>query len=444
MMTEAGGSDPFGMIDLTIDDPQSGGFGPTKHTTYRISCVSRTANSTCRHRFSDFVTLRQSLLEDQPGVVVPPLPEKKVMNRFAPEFIEKRRVMLEIFLQSIIDHPLAANSTCVHEFLLWPEALRTPVAARHAAFQLPALADIGGGDALRDASKMLIDFEAQLGKLRHHFKRLQTRQNDDGDDLHELSQGVKAMVENPINSVLSSALTPVTDGFQSLATATKKQAGLTKGTLLAKLKHHRQLALAIVDQFKGREKLSKDIDALNVKIKEQLNQSTKLAGKPGKEKQVAELEAKANDLQQKVTALRDKYARFSAVLSWELERYNKKKNVEILSSLREFAIAYTDFTSQLHDLWGGLSAGVTQSGSAILASSSGDHPTHSMPTSPTKPATTPPASPSKPVAGQGAPITLDEPAADVGGSLLNSVPPQAAASSEGDSLTAALWSSSGP
>ena len=46
--------------------------------------------------------------------------------------------MLEIFLQSIIDHPLAANSTCVHEFLLWPEALRTPVAARHAAFQLPA------------------------------------------------------------------------------------------------------------------------------------------------------------------------------------------------------------------------------------------------------------------------------------------------------------------
>ena len=59
---------------------------------------------------------------------------------------------------------------------------------------------------------------------------MQTRQNDDGDDLHELSQGVKAMVENPINSVLGPALAPVTEGFQSLATSTKKQAGLTKGT----------------------------------------------------------------------------------------------------------------------------------------------------------------------------------------------------------------------
>ena len=60
-------------MDLTIDDPQSAGFGPTKHTTYRISCVSRGATSTVRHRFSEFVTLRESLLNDQLGVVVPPL-----------------------------------------------------------------------------------------------------------------------------------------------------------------------------------------------------------------------------------------------------------------------------------------------------------------------------------------------------------------------------------
>ena len=216
------------------------------------------------------------------------------------------------------------------------------------------------GDSLKDASKMLSDFEAQLGKLRHHFKRLQTRQNEDGDDLHQLSQGVKTMSDNPMNSVLAVALSPVTDGLQALATHTKRQAGLTKGTLLAKLKLHRQLALAIIEQFKGREKLSKDIDALNAKIKELLNQSTKLAGKPGKEKQVAELEAKANDLQQKVSEGRDKYAAFSQLLAWELERYNKNKNRDLVASLQEFAISYTEFTSKQHELWGGLSAGVMQ------------------------------------------------------------------------------------
>ena len=38
--------------------------------------------------------------------------------------------MLEIFLQGIIDHPLAANTSVVHAFLLWPETMRAPVAAR--------------------------------------------------------------------------------------------------------------------------------------------------------------------------------------------------------------------------------------------------------------------------------------------------------------------------
>ena len=359
--------------------------------------------------------------------------------------------MLEIFLQSIIDHPLAANAACIHAFLLWPEALRNLAAERCAAFQLPALAHVGGGDPLRDASKMLMDFEAQLGKLRHHFKRLQTRQSDDSMDLHELSQGVKAIAENPMNSVLSAALAPVTDGLQNLATATKKQAGLTRGTLLAKLKHHRQLALAIVDQFRAREKLSKDIEALNAKIKEQLNQSTKLAGKPGKEKQVADLEQKADDLQQKVTELRDKHSRFSLVISWELERYNKKKNAEILSSLQEFAMIYTDFTSQLHNLWGGLCAGLCGSGgggSVALPINTMTTPASPQRSSaaPLLPETAPVSAPAlppsiKPPPSAHASLTEASPPSPFGstslGSLLNSVPPAAG----GDSLSAAMWSS---
>jgi len=97
-------------------------------------------------------------------------------------------------------------------------------------------------------------------------------------------------------------------------------------------------------QFKGREKVSKEIEGLNSKIKELLNQSTKLAGKPGKEKQVAELEHKASDLQQKVSALKEKFGLFTQTLVWELACYNRTKNRELLSSLQEFAINYTEFT----------------------------------------------------------------------------------------------------
>ena len=63
-----------------------------------------------------------------------------------------------------------------------------PVAARCAAFRLPPPPPPEHGDPLRDAGKMLSDFERQLTTVRDTFKRLQSRQNEDGLDLNELSQ----------------------------------------------------------------------------------------------------------------------------------------------------------------------------------------------------------------------------------------------------------------
>ena len=355
------------MIQLVVEDPKTEGFGPTRHTTYRIACVCAGATSQARHRFSEFLTLRTELLELLPGVVVPPLPEKKAMNRFEKEFVEKRRDMLEIFLQRIADHPLAANCDKVHAFCMWPEVIRSAAATRCAAFHLPPLPPLEQGDPLRDAGKMLSDFDAQLYKIRETFKRLQSRQSDDGLDLNELANGIRETAVNPMNSMISVAFNPFAEGLTALAKHTKAQAVGTKHTLLAKLKVHRALAQAIIEQFKGREKVAKEIEALNAKIKDLLNQSTKLAGKPGKEKQVGELEHKASDVQQQVTALRDKYNLFTQTLVWEHERYNRTKNRELLASLQAFSTNYTDFTQKQHELWSGLNEQMSQNILAVQA-----------------------------------------------------------------------------
>ena len=458
------------LIGLVVEDPKNEGFGPAKYTTYRISCHGPSGDvANARHRFSAFLSLRDGLLEQLPGVVVPPLPEKQVMNRFAPEFIEKRREMLEIFLQRIAEHPLAANSEKVHAFLMWPEALRAPVAARFAAFRLPPAPSFEAGDPLRDAGKMLSDFERQLAALRETFKRLQGRQSEDGLDLLALSQGIKEMAENPMNSLLAHALNPFSDGCQSLAKHTKAQAVGTKITLLAKLKLHRQLALAIIEQFKGRDKVSKEIDALNAKVKDLLNQSTKLAGKPGKEKQVGDLETKAADLQAKVTAERSKHATYTQTLLWELERYNRTKNREITASLQEFAISYTEFTQHQHEQWGGLTAGVTQSISKIQSETAAteaysDAPPPASPKAraPAAPlaAPVPPAAPPQPTApvppslppavaanAQPSAPKPTSPSSPFGAGAATVENPFAAAGSAaappGGSLNAALWSQAG-
>jgi len=68
-------------------------------------------------RYSDFVFLRDYLIKLLPGTIVPPLPEKAVMNRFAPEFVEGRRRALQRFLNRCADHPAVGKHQLFRQFL---------------------------------------------------------------------------------------------------------------------------------------------------------------------------------------------------------------------------------------------------------------------------------------------------------------------------------------
>ncbi|GAA5899146.1 uncharacterized protein JCM6883_005122 [Sporobolomyces salmoneus] len=89
-------------------------------TTDLTTFNSKTPSS--RRRFQDFVFLRQSLTKDFPACVVPPLPDKHRMeyvvgDRFSADFIEKRRIDLERFLQRLSKHPKLSRTGLFQNFL---------------------------------------------------------------------------------------------------------------------------------------------------------------------------------------------------------------------------------------------------------------------------------------------------------------------------------------
>jgi hypothetical protein len=49
--------------------------------------------------------------------VVPPIPEKQLVGRFSPSFVEERRVHLERFLRRVSVHPELAGAACLDTFL---------------------------------------------------------------------------------------------------------------------------------------------------------------------------------------------------------------------------------------------------------------------------------------------------------------------------------------
>jgi len=68
-------------------------------------------------RYNDFVWLHDKLFQQYKGVIIPPLPEKGMINRFSPEFIAHRRKKLEKFLRRVVNHYQLQNSDSLKQFL---------------------------------------------------------------------------------------------------------------------------------------------------------------------------------------------------------------------------------------------------------------------------------------------------------------------------------------
>lgn len=68
-------------------------------------------------RYSDFLWLYETLSANNPGVVVPPVPEKSPFNRFDASFVQQRRLALEKCIQKIANHPVLQRDADLKLFL---------------------------------------------------------------------------------------------------------------------------------------------------------------------------------------------------------------------------------------------------------------------------------------------------------------------------------------
>eukprot|EP01135_Chromosphaera_perkinsii_P000620 Nk52_evm23s136 gene=Nk52_evmTU23s136 len=129
-----GGGEMFSDIPLevTVGEPLQQGSGFSKYTSYLITTQTKRPNFHAeqfsqRRRYTDFIILRDFLLEKYPACIIPPLPGKKI-GPFDPDFILVRLRGLERFLKRVCCHPLLSNEEQVKHFLehdYWRNTLRT-------------------------------------------------------------------------------------------------------------------------------------------------------------------------------------------------------------------------------------------------------------------------------------------------------------------------------
>lgn len=61
--------------------------------------------------------LYETLCHNNPGVVVPPVPEKNTFGRFEDQFLRQRRLALEKCIQKIANHPQLGKDEDLKLFL---------------------------------------------------------------------------------------------------------------------------------------------------------------------------------------------------------------------------------------------------------------------------------------------------------------------------------------
>ncbi|XP_076455897.1 sorting nexin-4-like [Babylonia areolata] len=99
------------LVETRVTDPNMRGYGEGATSVWR--------------RYSEFELLRNYLDATFPAVVVPPLPEKKATytwqnastDKFDPDFVERRRAALEIFLLRVAAHPKLCQDRVFRGFL---------------------------------------------------------------------------------------------------------------------------------------------------------------------------------------------------------------------------------------------------------------------------------------------------------------------------------------
>ncbi|KAJ2777824.1 Sorting nexin, cytoplasm-to-vacuole targeting pathway/endosomal sorting [Coemansia javaensis] len=93
-----------------------------------------------KRRYSEFESLRSCLGRLYPTFIVPPIPEKHSLTQYAvlqkrakedQYIIERRKRMLERFLNHLVEHPILSSEHILHRFLesgvSWTEVLHSPV-----------------------------------------------------------------------------------------------------------------------------------------------------------------------------------------------------------------------------------------------------------------------------------------------------------------------------
>ncbi|KAI5450843.1 Vacuolar protein sorting-associated protein vps5 [Naganishia albida] len=210
---------------IRIHDPTRVGDPIRGHVVYTVSTRTTSPHYSSREssvlrRFSQFLWLVGRVGANNPGVIVPPVPDKQLSGRFEDQFIETRRAALEKCLNKMANHPVLSLDPDLRLFLE-SESFEFEVKHRkHETAQSQEskglLATIGGSiggprfvekdDWFEQKKSYLDSLESQMKGWIKSVEAASKHRLDLSQSISEFADSITALAESDLSMELSQAL----------------------------------------------------------------------------------------------------------------------------------------------------------------------------------------------------------------------------------------------
>ncbi|CAG7565255.1 unnamed protein product [Fusarium equiseti] len=359
-------------FQITVGDPHKVGDLTSSHIVYSVRTKTtskgyKQPEFEVKRRYRDFLWLYTTLHGNNPGIVVPPPPDKQAVGRFDSNFVESRRAALEKMLNKTAIHPTLQHDPDLKLFLesetfnvdIKHKERRDPIPTESKGVLGSLGINVGGGNKFVEQDDWFHDRKVYLDALENQLKGLLKAMEtmvgqrkmmaeaagDFSASLHALSTvELSPSLSGPLDALSELQLT-IRDVYDRQA----QQDVLTFGIIL---EEYIRLIGSVKMAFGQRQKAFYSWHAAESELQKKKATQDKLL-RQGKSQQdrLNQMSAEVGESERKVHQARLLFEDMGRLMRNELDRFEKEKVEDFKSGVETFLESAVEAQKELIEKW---------------------------------------------------------------------------------------------
>ncbi|KAK0626748.1 Vps5 C terminal like-domain-containing protein [Immersiella caudata] len=357
---------------ITVGDPHKVGDLTSSHIVYSVRTKTtskgyKQPEFEVKRRYRDFLWLYNTLHANNPGVVVPPPPEKQAVGRFESNFVESRRAALEKMLNKTAAHPTLQHDADLKLFL---ESETFNIDVKHKERKEPNLGEsksvlssfginvgstnkfVEQDDWFHDRRVYLDALENQLKALLKAMEGMVAQRKAMAESAGDFSASLHALSTVELSPTLSGPLDALSELQITIRDVYDRQAQQDVLTFGIIIEEYIRLIGSVKQAFTQRQKAFQSWSAAESELQKRKASQDKLL-RQGRSQQdrLNQVNAEVADAERKVHQARLLFEDMGRLMRTELDRFEREKVEDFKSGVETFLEGAVEAQKELIEKW---------------------------------------------------------------------------------------------